>query len=70
MITDKPSFFSLLEEHLDLSEFIPFNFYNAYYQKLRRNRVYPLSAFIASLIFQKVATVPSDFLAYTPSSHL
>lgn len=33
MITDRPAFFSLLEEHLDLSEFIPINFYNAHYQK-------------------------------------
>lgn len=62
MITDKPTFFSLLEEHLDFSQFIPFNFYNAYYQKLGRNRVYPLHAFISSFIFQKVATIPSDSL--------
>jgi hypothetical protein len=62
MITDKPAFFSLLEEHLDISEFIPINFYNAYYQKYGRNRVYPLSAFISSLIFQKIATIPTDSL--------
>jgi hypothetical protein len=62
MITDKPTFFSLLEEHLDISEFIPINFYNAYYQKYGRNRVYPLSAFITSLIIQKVATIPTDSL--------
>lgn len=62
MVSDKPTFFSLLEEHLDISEFIPINFYNAYYQKCGRNRVYPLSAFISSLIFQKVATIPTDSL--------
>lgn len=60
MVSDKPAFFSLLEEHLDFSDFIPVNFYNAYYQKYGRNRVYPLSGFIASLIFQKVASVPTD----------
>ena len=62
MVSDRSTFFSLLEERLDFSEFIPSNFYNAYYQKLGRNRVYPLSAFISSLIFQKVATIPSDSL--------
>lgn len=31
MITDKPAFFSLLEEYLDISEFTPINFYNAFY---------------------------------------
>lgn len=31
MVSDKPTFFSLLEEHLDFSKFIPINFYNAYY---------------------------------------
>jgi hypothetical protein len=62
MISDKPAFFSLLEEHLNFSDFIPINFYNAYYQKYGRNRVYPLSGFIASLIFQKVASVPTDSL--------
>ncbi len=58
MFSDKPISFSLLEKHLDFSGFIPINFYNAYY--LGRNRIYPLSAFIASLIFQKVATIPTD----------
>lgn len=62
MVSDRSTFFSLLEARLDFSEFIPSNFYNAYYQKLGRNRVYPLSAFISSLIFQKVATIPSDSL--------
>ena len=62
MLSDKPTFFSLLEEHLDFSEFIPINFHNAFYQKYGRNRVYPLSAFISSLIFQKVATIPTDSL--------
>lgn len=62
MISDKPAFFSLLEEHLDFSDFIPINFYNAYYQKYGRNRVYPLSGFLTSLIFQKVASVPTDSL--------
>ena len=62
MIADKPTFFSLLEEHLDISEFIPINFYNAYYQKYGRNRVYHLNAFISSFIFQKVASIPTDSL--------
>ena len=33
---DTPSFFQLLEEHFDISEFIPSVFYNAFYQRLGR----------------------------------
>lgn len=60
MVSNKSAFFSLLEEYLDFSAFIPTNFYNAFYQKYGRNRVYPLSAFVSSLIFQKVASIPTD----------
>ena len=31
---DTPSFFQLLEQHVDLSAFIPSAFYNAFYQSL------------------------------------
>lgn len=33
-INDTPSFFQLLEEHFDISEFIPSVLYNAFYQSL------------------------------------
>ncbi|MGE5630171.1 MAG: hypothetical protein ACM3TR_03635 [Caulobacteraceae bacterium] len=56
-LSDKPAFFSLLENYIDFEKFIPPTFYNAFYQNFGRKRKYPLHAFIASLIFQKVATI-------------
>ncbi|MHB1393075.1 MAG: transposase [Clostridia bacterium] len=61
-LSDKPAFFSLLENYIDFEKFIPPTFYNAFYQNFGRKRKYPLHAFIASLIFQKVATIPTDSL--------
>ena len=61
-LSGKPLFFSLLEEYIDFSEFIPTNFYTAFYQSLGRKRDYPLNGFIASLIFQKVCSIPTDSL--------
>ena len=42
-IDDTPSFFQLLEQHFDISEFVPSVFYNAFYQSLGRKRLYPLT---------------------------
>ena len=61
-IDDTPSFFQLLEEHFDLSEFIPSVFYNAFYQHLGRKRDYPLTAFLSALILQKIFSIPTDSL--------
>lgn len=57
-----PSFFQLLEQHIDLDEFIPDSFHTAFYQKLGRNRNYPLNGFLSSLILQKIFSIPSDSL--------
>ena len=51
---DVPSFFQLLEEHFDINEFIPSVFSNAFYQHLGRQRTYPLTGFLSSLILQKI----------------
>lgn len=59
---DTPSFFRLLEEHFDISEFIPPAFYNAFYQSLGRKRIYPLTGFLSALILQKIFSIPSDSL--------
>ena len=40
-LDDTPSFFQLLDEHFDISEFIPSVFYNAFYQRLGRKRDSP-----------------------------
>ena len=59
---DVPSFFQLLEQHLDISLFIPQSFYNAFYQKLGRSRLYPLTGFLSALILQKIFSIPTDSL--------
>lgn len=59
---DTPSFFQLLEEHFDISQFIPSVFHNAFYQSLGRKRLYPLTAFLSALILQKIFSIPSDSL--------
>lgn len=51
---DVPSFFQLLEQHFDISLFIPQTFYNAFYQRLGRKRDYPLTGFLSALILQKI----------------
>jgi hypothetical protein len=60
---DKPTtFFQLMEQTIDFDEFIPGSFYNAFHQKLGRNRDYPLTGFLASLILQKTFSIPTDAL--------
>lgn len=59
---DVPSFFQLLEQHFDISLFIPQTFYNAFYQHLGRKRDYPLTGFLSALILQKIFSIPTDAL--------
>lgn len=59
---DTPSFFQLLEQHFDISLFIPQTFYNAFYQHLGRKRDYPLTGFLSALILQKIFSIPTDSL--------
>lgn len=60
--SDAPTFFALLKEHINLSDFIPNSFYSAFYKSLGRNREYPLNGFLASLILQKILSIPTDSL--------
>lgn len=62
LIDDSPSFFALLSEHFDLDEFIPSEFYSAFYLSLGRNRLYSLHAFLTAFILQKIFSIPSDSL--------
>lgn len=57
-----PSFFQLLDEHFDIQEFIPTVFTNAFYQRLCRKRLYPLTCFLSVFILQKIFSIPSDSL--------
>ena len=59
---DVPSFFQLLEQHFDISQFIPQTFYNAFYQHLGRKRDYQLTSFLSALILQKILSIPTDTL--------
>ena len=67
---DKPSFLSLLEEHIDMDEIIPLSFRNHFYASTGRTRKYPLQAFLWALIIQRIFSIPTDelllvFLAYS-----
>lgn len=61
-LSSSPTFFSLLEENIDISDFIPLEFYNAFYKTLGRKREYPLTAFLSAFLFQKIVSVPTDSL--------
>ena len=63
--SDKPQFLTLLENHIDLDEFIPFSFYNHYYAATGRNCKYPLTAMLWALIIQRLFSIPTDSLLLT-----
>lgn len=62
LIDDSPSFFSLLSEYFDLDDFIPAEFYSAFYRSLGRNRVYSLHGFLTAFTLQKIFSIPTDSL--------
>ena len=62
---DVPSFFQLLEQHFDISLFIPQTFYNAFYQHLGRKREYP-HGFPADTIIESLQGT-SGFLRFFQS---
>ena len=67
---DKPAFFSLLEQHIDMDEIIPLSFRNHFYASTGRTRKYSLQALLWALIIQRIFSIPTDelllvFLAYS-----
>ena len=62
---DSPSFFQLLDDTLDISEFIPADFYHVFYLILGRKRTYPLDGLIP------LCPYPSEnlFYPYRLSAH-
>ena len=62
MVSDTLTFFYLLEEYINLNEFIPVEFYCAFHLSLGRKRDYPLKGFLSALILQKIFTIPTDSL--------
>jgi hypothetical protein len=61
-VNDTPSFFQLLDAHMDIGEFIPPEFTLAFYQTIGRKRIFPLTGFLSALILQKVFSIPTDSL--------
>ena len=62
---DKPTFLSLLENHIDLDEIIPTTFYNHFYASTGRSRKYSLHALLWALIIQRIFSIPTDQLLLT-----
>lgn len=61
-LDDTPSFFQLLNQHLELDDFIPDQFYSAFHLSIGRKRLYPLAGFLSALILQKIFSIPTDSL--------
>ena len=59
---DKYSFLSLLEQNINLDEFIPISFRNHFYAYTGRHRKYPLEGFIWALFIQRIFSIPTDSL--------
>ena len=57
-----PKFFELLDENIDIGEFIPARFHFAFHKHFGRKRDYPLEGFLSSLILQKIIKIPTDSL--------
>jgi len=62
---DKPQFLSLLENTINLNEFIPTSFISHFYASTGRPRKYSLSAMLWALILQRVFSIPNDTLLIT-----
>lgn len=50
----------LLSEHFNLEEFIPTEFYSAFYHSLGRKRIYSLHGFLTAFILQKIFSIRTD----------
>lgn len=59
---EQSKFITLLENTIDVADFIPAPFYDAFYRHFGRNRIYSLEAFISALMLQKIYSIPTDAL--------
>lgn len=62
---DKYSFFTLLEQNINLDEFIPYSFKKHFYAHTGRRRKYDLESFIWALFIQRIFSIPTDSLLIT-----
>ena len=63
--SDKPKFLSLLEDTINLDEFIPISFYHHFYAPTGRPRGYKLHSMLWALIIQRIFSIPTDTLLIT-----
>lgn len=66
-VDDTPAFFQLLDSHMNLDDFIPPEFYHAFYHSLGRKRIFPVSSLHSS--FRK-SSLPNGFPSHSLSFHL
>ena len=62
---DKHHFLTLLEQNLNLREFIPLTFYNKYYTSTGRPREHELLSMLWALILQRIFSITEDTLLLT-----
>ncbi len=62
---DKHHFLTLLEENLNLNDYIPVTFYNKYYASTGRPREHELLSILWALILQRIFSITEDSLLLT-----
>lgn len=62
---DKHQFLSLLEENLNLDDYVPRTFVNNYYASTGRPREHQLTSMLWALLLQRIFSIPSDILLIT-----
>ena len=63
--TDKHQFLTLLEENINLDDYIPRTFYNHYYASTGRPRTHHLTSMLWALLLQRIFSIPTDLLLLT-----
>lgn len=69
MEDNKPKLFLLLDEHIDWDSLVPTRFYMAFYRRIGRPRKYPLTAFLKSLVLQKIFGYVNDSVLLVTLRH-
>lgn len=69
MENNKPKLFLLLDEHIDWDSLVPTRFYMAFYRRIGRPRKYPLTAFLKSLVLQKIFGYVNDSVLLVTLRH-
>lgn len=62
---DNHHFLTLLEENINLDEFIPYSFSDAYYASTGRPRQHKLDSMLWAFLLQQIFSIPTDMLLIT-----